>query len=110
MSQQYDWLIQIRANTEDLEGRINTRPAHLVHNKPLIEAGKILFGGPLLAHQPESPDADLAVTGSVMLIRAGTEEEVRQLVREDPYAKVGFWDVENAVVSPFRCVVRKKTA
>jgi uncharacterized protein len=107
MAQVYDWLVQTPANADDLESRINTRPAHLEHNKPLIAAGKLVFGGPSLAAHPKTADEDLAITGSVMMIRAGSEEEVRQMVRDDPYAKVGFWDAEAAVITPFRCALRK---
>ncbi|KAF2151292.1 YCII-related domain-containing protein [Myriangium duriaei CBS 260.36] len=106
MAQQYDWLVQTPANAADQQTRIDVRPAHLEHNKPLIEGGKLLFGGPALAHQPKTPD-DLAVVGSIMLIRAESEQEVREMIRQDPYAKAGFWDAEGASVTPFRCVVRK---
>ncbi|CAD0100783.1 unnamed protein product [Aureobasidium mustum] len=108
MSQEYDWLVQTPANAADRETRINVRPIHLVHNKPLIEGRKLLFGGPSLAHQPEGPDADLPVNGSIMLVRAASAEEVRDMVRQDPYAQAGFWDAEKAIITPFRCVVRKQ--
>jgi uncharacterized protein YciI len=107
MIQLYDWLVETPANAEDLESRINTRPAHLEHNKPLIEAGTLVWGGPSLAAHPKAAGEDLAIVGSVMCIRAGSEEEVREMIRNDPYAKVGFWYPEKAVITPLRCVVRK---
>ncbi|KAJ5930362.1 hypothetical protein N7466_005855 [Penicillium verhagenii] len=105
--QLYDWLVQTPANAEDLENRINTRPAHLEHNKPLIEGGILVWGGPSLAKHPQAPGDELLVTGSVMCIRAESEEAVRAIIRNDPYAKVGFWNAEAAVVTPMKCVVRK---
>jgi uncharacterized protein YciI len=107
MAQLYDWLVETPANAEDLESRINTRPAHLEHNKPLIEAGTLVWGGPSLAAHPKAAGEDLAIVGSVMCIRAGSEEEVREMIRNDPYAKVGFWYPEKAVITPMRCVIRK---
>ncbi|KAL2802927.1 hypothetical protein BJX63DRAFT_413405 [Aspergillus granulosus] len=107
MTHLYDWLVETPANTEDLENRINTRPAHLEHNKPLIEAGILVWGGPSLVTHPKAAGEDLAITGSVMCLRAGSEEEVREIIRNDPYAKVGFWYPEEAVITPMRCVVRK---
>ncbi|KAG9764092.1 hypothetical protein KCU73_g1117, partial [Aureobasidium melanogenum] len=109
MSQEYDWLVQTPAIAADRETRVNVRPIHLAHNKPLIEGRKLLFGGPSLAHQPESPDADLPVNGSIMLVRAATAEEVRDMVRQDPYAQAGFWDAEKAIITPFRCVLLRQS-
>lgn len=105
--QLYDWLVQTPANSEDLENRINTRPAHLEHNKPLIEAGVLVWGGPSLATHPQTAEDDLLITGSVMCIRAESEDAVRTIIRNDPYATVGFWNAEGAVVTPMRCVVRR---
>lgn len=106
MAQLYDWLVQTPANANDLENRINTRPAHLEHNKPLIESGILVWGGPALAHHPGAGE-DLPITGSIMCMRAASEEEVRERLRNDPYSKVGFWYPEQAVITPMRCVVRK---
>ncbi|KAJ5361601.1 hypothetical protein N7541_002445 [Penicillium brevicompactum] len=103
----YDWLVQTPANPDDLETRINTRPEHLAHNKPLIEAGILAWGGPSLAAHPHATGDEFLITGSVQCFRAESEKAVRDLIRNDPYAKVGFWDVENAIVTPMRCVVRK---
>ncbi|KAA8642436.1 hypothetical protein EYZ11_005602 [Aspergillus tanneri] len=107
MTQLYDWLVQTPANADDLKNRINTRPAHLEHNKPLIEAGILVWGGPSLATHPKGPDDGLTITGSIMCIRAESEEAVREIIRNDPYAKVGFWYPAEAVITPMRCVVRK---
>ena len=105
--QLYDWLVQTPANANDLENRINTRPAHLEHNKPLIEAGILVWGGPSLSVHPQADGDDLMITGSVMCIRAESEKAVREMISNDPYAKVGFWNADGAVVTPMRCAVRR---
>lgn len=45
--------------------------------------------------------------GSVMLVTADSEEEVRRLAAEDVYTKSGVWDIERITIWPFRTAVRK---
>ncbi|KAF1821512.1 YCII-related domain-containing protein [Dissoconium aciculare CBS 342.82] len=106
MAATYDWLVRTPANEADGETRRNVRPEHLIHNKPLIENGTLLFGGPSLSRHPNEGETDLAVNGSIQLIRAESEAAVREIVRNDPYSKAGFWRAEEAVILPFRCVLR----
>jgi len=47
------------------------------------------------------------MTGSVMLVTANSEEEVRRFVAEDVYTKSGVWDLEGMRIWPFRTAVRK---
>ena len=110
MSEQCDWLLQVPINPDDMETWTNTRAAHLAHLKPYIEAGTIVFAGPTLATHPKTPDDEMKVTGSVMLFKAGTAEEVRAIVKENPFVGVGIWDMERAVVTPFQCAVRRPAA
>ena len=81
--------------------------AHLNYNKAHIEGGSLVLTGPTLSSQPKSADEVPTMTGSVMLFKAGSEDEVWQMVKENPYAKVGIWDVGRATVTPFRSAVRK---
>jgi len=46
------------------------------------------------------------MTGSVMLIRAESEEAVREFVAGDEYVKGGAWNMEKMQIIPFRCAVR----
>jgi uncharacterized protein len=64
------------------------------------------MGGATLSKHPkggEAPD----MTGSVMLVTAESEEEVRRFVAEDVYTKSGVWDLESMRIWPFRTAVRK---
>ena len=106
MSQLYDWLVQISDLPNALQKRMDNLQAHLSYNKPQIEAGTLVFSGPTLSSQPKSNEIP-PMTGTVMLLRASTEEEAWKLVKENPYATTGIWDMDKAVVTPFRCVVRK---
>ncbi|KAL8784618.1 MAG: hypothetical protein Q9213_003873 [Squamulea squamosa] len=106
MSTTYDWLVQTPDLPNAQQARLSNLSAHLAYNQPHIEAGNLVLTGPTLASQPESADQIPAMTGSVSLLKAGSEEEVWAIVRENPYAKVGVWDLDRATVTPFRCVVR----
>ncbi|KMP04261.1 hypothetical protein CIHG_05020 [Coccidioides immitis H538.4] len=97
MSQKYEWFVRLPDRPDVLETRLENRPLHVSHNKPLMENGTITFGGPLLSSQPTSMEEGLQkITGSIHLIKARTEEEVWELVRDDPYAKLEVWDLEKA--------------
>ncbi|KAE8393746.1 hypothetical protein BDV23DRAFT_180195 [Aspergillus alliaceus] len=106
MSEKYDWLVQIPVNTADMQAWANAREAHLAHLKPYVADGTIVFAGPTLAAHPKSPEDKLEITSSVMMFRAETEQEVRSIVSKNAFVEVGVWDMERAVVSPFKCGVR----
>ncbi|MCJ1378976.1 hypothetical protein MMC17_002075 [Xylographa soralifera] len=106
MSGQYDWLVQIPDHPNAQSDRMSNLSAHLNYNKPLIVAGQMVLSGPTLSAQPKSENEIPKMTGSVMLLKTGSEEEVWEMVRENPYAKVRVWDLDKAVITPFRCAVR----
>jgi uncharacterized protein YciI len=100
-----EWLVQIPDHPNALEKRLAVRADHLNGLKPKIDAGIVVFGGATLSKQPsegEGPD----MTGSVMLIKANTEEEVREFLENDPYTKGGAWNPKEAKIWPFKCAVR----
>ncbi|KAL7626113.1 hypothetical protein AAE478_002883 [Parahypoxylon ruwenzoriense] len=107
MSQLNDFLVQIPDKPNMLSTRFSNRDAHMARSKGLIEAGTIVMGGPTLASHPKNADEGLAITGSALLIRAATESDVRALISDDPYAKLGVWDIDNATITPYMCAVRK---
>ncbi|KAI1085464.1 hypothetical protein F5B20DRAFT_5030 [Whalleya microplaca] len=106
MSQLNDFLVQIPDKPNALPSRMSNLAAHLSHNKIDIEAGRLVMAGPTLAQHPKTADEALPITGSAMLVKAGSESEVRQIIAANPYGKLGVWDLEKATVVPFRCVVR----
>lgn len=118
-----EYLVHIPDHTdpETLSRRLAARPLHLKALPPLLESGRILFGGATLEEaeaENTQPDEQtpagagggpggLRMTGSVMLVRAESEDEVRRLVRGDVYAQHGVWDVEGMRVWRFRTAVRR---
>lgn len=106
MSQDYDWLVKLLDNPDVLQIRLENRPVHLAHNKPLFDGGKITFGGPILSSQPKDAEDGLRkIIGSIHLCRATTEEQVWEMVRNDPYAKLGVWDLEKTIVTPMKVFI-----
>jgi uncharacterized protein YciI len=100
-----EWLVHVPDFPGALDKRLAARPAHLSNLKPQIDSGVVVFGGATLSKQPaegEGPD----MTGSVMLIKAESEEKVRETLEQDAYTKGGAWDVKNAKIYPFKCAVR----
>ncbi|KAI1402906.1 hypothetical protein F4819DRAFT_485212 [Hypoxylon fuscum] len=107
MSQINDFLVQIPDKPDMLATRMSNVAAHMARNKGLIESGTIVMAGPTLAAHRKSADEGLAITGSAQLIRAGSVEEVRAIIADDVYAKLGVWDLENTTITPYLCAVRK---
>jgi len=104
-SSQKEWLVQIPDKPNSLQKRLGARPDHLKNIKPKVDAGQIAFGGATLSKHPaegETPD----MTGSVMLVKAETKEEVIELLESDVYTKQGAWDVDNATITAFKTAIR----
>ena len=105
MSNKKEYLVMIPDHANSLQKRLAVRPKHLEKLKPHIESGDVVFGGATLSAHPkdgEQPD----MTGSCMLIKAESEEAVREWVKSDEYSKGEVWDFEKMQIIPFRCAVR----
>ncbi|KAI2615224.1 hypothetical protein GGR54DRAFT_302848 [Hypoxylon sp. NC1633] len=107
MSQANDFLVQIPDKPDVLATRTGNVAGHMARLKGLIESGTIVMSGPTLAAHPKTADEGLPINGSAWLVRAASEEQVRALVADDIYAKLGVWDLDNVTVTPMKCVVRK---
>lgn len=78
------------------ERRQKVRENHLQAVKPAVENGFLQLGGALL-------DPTGNMIGSVMLLDAATEEEVRGFVENDIYTKSGVW--QTFEIYPFKRAV-----
>lgn len=73
-----------RADRQDGQAaaiRAATRPLHQAYMKQF--ASRVRLGGPLL-------DAAEQACGGLMLIEAESEDEVRAIVRDDPFERAGL--------------------
>lgn len=103
----YDYLVQIPDKPDAFASRMSHLTAHLDYNKPQIQADKLVLSGPTLAHQPKDAEDKPAMTGSVLMFKAGSEEEVWEMVRGNPYSREGVWNLDQATITLFKCAVRK---
>ena len=76
---------------EARDKRPQVRPAHLKHLEPLAQAGRIRMAGRLL---------DL--TGSLIVLEAGSLAEAWEIVARDPYVTEGVFN--RVDVKPFQQV------
>lgn len=79
-----------------LDRRMAVRPAHLDYVRQLKANGRFVLGGALL-------DPDGRMIGSMLLLNMGTEDELAEYLRTDPYIVEGIWDKID--VKPFRQAV-----
>ena len=77
---------------DSLNLRLESRPAHLEYLNNL--GGKVKLGGALLGPDRQTPG------GSMLIYEAENEDEVRKLVANDPFSKVGLF--ETVTVTPWR--------
>jgi uncharacterized protein YciI len=68
-----------------LQVRLDTRPEHVAYLNELNTAGKLAFAGPFLGD-------DGKPTGSLVVVKAETMDEARQIAAADPYAKAGLFE------------------
>lgn len=66
----------------------------------LLEIRLIVVKGPMFndAHPTEGKPANFK--GSMMIFRAATEAEVREILSNDVYGKGNVWDLENMQIIP----------
>lgn len=106
--QQYEWLVQLPDKSNGLHARLDNLEAHLDNVTPQVEAGIITMRGFMFSSPPaNSEDAKTKISGSVHVVKASTEEEIWQLVKADPYATLGVWDMDKAIVSPMKVGIMK---
>lgn len=80
---------------ESMGLRLETRPAHLAYLNSL--GARVKAGGALLA-----PDRQ-TVLGSLLIFEGDSDEEIAELLANDPYARAGLF--ESVDVKPWRQAV-----
>ncbi|MBM3535147.1 MAG: YciI family protein [Alphaproteobacteria bacterium] len=77
-----------------LELRLKTRPVHLEYLK--ANAHRLFAAGPVLTPDGKAP------CGSLLLVEAKDEAELKEFLAGDPYDKVGLFDT--LTIQPWRKV------
>ncbi|EWG54264.1 hypothetical protein FVEG_12522 [Fusarium verticillioides 7600] len=74
------------------------------HNQdaaPLVKAGRVPFFGSTLAHH-SAEGQQVAENGTVMIIKAESEEEIKEIIRKDIFTIEGVWDFGRLSIWPFK--------
>ncbi|TLS31116.1 hypothetical protein PpBr36_03028 [Pyricularia pennisetigena] len=103
----FEWLVVIPDLPGVLDQRLAVRPKHFEGMKPFVESGQWKMGGALLDEVPKDDDpASLKMSGSTLVAVASSREEIMEVLKADPYAKEGVWDLEKVQMWPFKCAFR----
>lgn len=106
MSKTRDWLVEVPPSTS-VAGYEKYHEAHQQYLRQWADKRFLLFAGPRLASHEEDT-RDLKVLGSVLLFRVPAQEDVDTIIRADPYAESGVWDVRGITITPFWCIIEPK--
>lgn len=89
-------------NDHSLEGRRQTRPAHLARLQELQQQGRLVVAGPHPAIDSEDP-GEAGFTGSLVVAEFASLDEARQWADSDPYLLAGVY--RHVTVKPFKMVL-----
>ena len=85
-----------------LEGRKQTRPAHLARLQELQQQGRLLLAGPHPAIDCEDPGA-AGFSGSLVVAEFPDLDDAQQWADADPYSAAGVY--KTVTVKPFKKVL-----
>lgn len=97
---QNEYLIVIPDHPNTSDARAKAKPGHIKSATPLIDAGVISYCGVTLSEATEGKGQ--SINGSAIVMKAGSEEEVREFLERDEYTEFGVWDVKGAKIWGFR--------
>ena len=80
-------------DADALDRRMAARPAHIDYVQQLKAKDQFILGGALL-------DPDGKMIGSMLMLNLGTEAQLNEYLKTDPYIVQGVW--EKIDVKPFR--------
>lgn len=83
--------------------RLDVRTQHLDRARERNAAGTIPFAGATM----QSHDT-VSFNGSVIVVRAESADEARQMLSEDVYVSAGVWNLEAAQILPFKTALTPK--
>lgn len=100
LSPQNEFLIVIPDFPNSSAARVEAQPGHIRAATPLINAGIITYCGVTLSSALSGKEQN--ISGSVIVMKAQSEDEVQAFLMGDAYAKSGVWNVSAATIWNFR--------
>lgn len=101
LAQPRQYLILISDHPGTAALRRAAQPEHIESASPLIESGHLSYFGVTFS-QPRTSSSEPEINGSLMILHANSEQEVRRFLLNDPYTKRGVWNVASAQIRPFK--------
>ncbi|MCH0628962.1 hypothetical protein JNB11_03170 [Kocuria palustris] len=96
---QYNVIIYDRPDANRLE----VRPKHFAGIPQLVEGGALLAGGAIFKDDSCLLDQ---FAGSWLHVEAENQQAVMEILKRDPYAVEGVWDLDNVIIHPMTAAVR----
>ncbi|KAH7140651.1 hypothetical protein EDB81DRAFT_948448 [Dactylonectria macrodidyma] len=93
-----EWLIFIPDIGGTLEKRMSVRELHIKEIAKHIDSGLFQMGGATLHSPPK--DGKLNISGSAIIARANSVEEVLEVLKQDIYYRSGVWDFDKIQIHP----------
>jgi len=84
-----------------LSKRLALLKPHNIDAAPLVKAGRVPFFGSTLAHHGANGVQPFE-NGTIMIIKAESEEEIREIIKKDIFTAEGVWDFEHLAILPFK--------
>ncbi|KAG0171075.1 hypothetical protein DFQ28_010550 [Apophysomyces sp. BC1034] len=81
-----------------LQRRLGAREKHLERATKAVKTGSMRCGGPLVDSHENGK-----MVGSALIVEASSENEVHQIIKEDPYIEAKVW--EKWDIYPYRNAV-----
>ena len=83
-----------------LEAREASTAAHVERVTPNIEKGDLSHFGVMLKKHPQQSNEAMDISGTFFVMKAESEQVLREFLLEDAFVKGGIWDLGNAQVFP----------
>ncbi|KAF8860373.1 hypothetical protein BDZ45DRAFT_672670 [Acephala macrosclerotiorum] len=101
-----EWLVILADKPGVLERRLQIRPTHSKNFVELHKSGFVSWAGPVFKDHVEKGKTRPFI-GSVMVVNAVDQEEVRSTLEKDIFVKEGIWDMARVQILPFKTIVRQ---
>ncbi|KAI8713673.1 hypothetical protein NCS52_01212500 [Fusarium sp. LHS14.1] len=96
-----EYLVHISDLPDTLAKRLDLLKRHNQDAAPLVKAGRVPFFGSTLAHHSANSEQP-AENGTVMIIRAESVDEIKDIIQKDVFTIEGVWDFEKLKIWAFK--------
>lgn len=95
-----DYVVIITDIPNTTEKRTALLQRHNEESGWLLKAGRVPFFGSTLA-QHNGPGESAVENGTVMVLKAESEDEIREIFKKDVWVEQGVWDMNTLQIFPY---------